>query len=169
LEAWELIPPQASPSVLGAGGLGQPSSTTGLNPKRFYKTELFRGQLADVVMSLDFDDDGRFLLALMRTGSQRFLYRFDAAGIQAPQLLFDTTTLPELAAMVRIEKFQHAVLGRVWAIVDDDIPYTTQILLTDSNNDGTFDPNPIIGDFTLFQSAGLEDYGLWDPLTGPLD
>jgi len=167
LEVWELKPPESSASVLGAGGLAQPDSSVNLIPKRFYKTEIFRGPLADFVLGMDMDSEGRFIIALMGAGNDRFLYRFDTGGLQPPQLLFDVSTLPELASMVRIQKFQHAVLGRTWSLTDDDLPYSVQILLTDSDNDGVFDGSPIVGDQALFQAAGIDAYEHWDSLDEP--
>ncbi len=130
------------------------------------KVEIYRGPLAPEVIDLGFDPEQRFLMALLRDGTDVFLFRFDNAASTTPTLVVDSLSVPEAGAMQTIQRWNHEVLGRV-RLLSDGPAYSTRIALVDSDNDGSFDGAPIIGDRTIFVTSGIDRCDLWDDLLGP--
>ena len=153
LERWKLKP---------KGGMVPPPPYPLL--KIIKKIEVYRGQLADKVAGVGFDPERRFIIALLRDSAGTYLYRFDHQPSATPVLLYDESTLPELASMTTLDRYDHAVVGRVWTMQDNWI-YSVQVVLIDSDNDGEFEGPPLIGNRTFFQAAGLNDPTQWDNLS----
>ena len=159
LERWQLKPKKFQAS----GGSSLPP---GLISKRFATTGIYRGPLADSVVAVDFDPEGRFMMALVRNnGGPTILYRFDNQVNASPIVELDSSMIPELSQMTFMNRMQHATLGRVW-IMRDSLNEDFSIALVDADNDGFFEGPPLDGHGAFWRTSGLDEYNMWDPLTG---
>lgn len=161
VETWRAVP--LTQTVDGAT---VPVTTSeGLAVKRFRKQEIYRGRLVDGLVELEFDFEGRFIMALAEDDGVRWLYRFENEPNTQPQVFSGTPVLPELAEMSFMQKFQHTDLGRVWLLWDEPA-YDVQIAFLDDDNDGVFDGTPMVGDRQYYESAGFQDPDVWNDLLG---
>ena len=141
---------------LKASNFQMPGSSVAKTIKR---KEIYRGP-CETLVDFHADPERRFLLVMARdqTGKQ-FLYRLPAVANSSPVLVLDGSSIADLNSSDFIHRYQHVGLGRIWVFENLDsgqIPGRT-IVLTDTNNDGIFDPSPIIdGSFSLY-SLGILD------------
>lgn len=164
IERWIVERPGAQvPDV----GEPQPVAGPGLEPGLGFRIdELFRGGLEPRLVSLSYDFEGRFVLALMRNEARTYLYRFDVRSGVGPRVLLDSNDLPQLAGANSLGAHRHRELGRI-LVLDDEFPYRTRIVLVDTDNDGEFDGDPIIGDAAFYEATELLAWGRVDSLIGP--
>lgn len=162
LEQWT-----AEPVVRAAGGETIPVLTTeGMVVKGLRKVEIYRGPVAEELIALEFDAEGRFMLSLVRSGTVFALLRFDNEPSATPVVVSDSLTIPELAVVKRMRKLHHQTYGRVWEL-QDEVMFSIKVAFLDQDNDGVFDGSPLIGNRAFFAAAGFEDYDSWLSLLGP--
>lgn len=167
IEAWELVDESdLGMSGAGFGVISQAYPLAPLVPRRFRKVEMYRGPSEPYFYDLEYDAQGRFLLILLGDGQATTLYRLEGDGSGALTVVAESVSTPEMSGMRQVQKFDQDQLGRVYALEDASIPYDKKVLITDSDNDGQFDPFPLVGDFSFFVSLGLEDFVSWNPLFG---
>jgi hypothetical protein len=166
LERWELVPatgPDSSAPETSAWPRAH-----GLVHKAFQRTVLHRGPLAKEVVSVEADPEDRFVIAELRADDGTVaLYRFACIEAATPELLWDSTMLPELEQAESLQRFQHALFGRVW-FLSNRTNHQWEIALVDADNDGSFDGPPLVGDPAFFDRIGFGVWDEWDPLLGPL-
>ncbi len=143
------------------------SGKTGLlgqSPKKSIKrTEIFRG-LCETIIDFAVDPERRFLLALGRdTSGVQYLYQLALAPGSLPVLILSGIQVQDLNASDFIQRYDHLNLGRMWVIMNEDPGQSPAgvIVLLDSNNDGVFDPSPLIGDGIDLYSNGVIDPSLY--------
>lgn len=166
LERWSLVPVAATSST--GGPSAQVLNQDGLPLKRMRKTEICRGPVADELRGIEFDAEGRYIMAHVVLQSQHLLYRFDNQENTDPVVVMDAYSLPELPLMTTMVKAHSSTYGRVLLL--DDAPggdYGIRVALVDPDNDGHFDAPPMVGDRAYFMAAGFYDPGAWVSLVGP--
>lgn len=135
--------------------------------KDFQRTLLFRGPLGQAVWALEYDFEGRFLMALVQTaGDLVVLYRFPAQPDAQPVVVANSDEVPALLNVRSIQMFDHMDLGRVWAL-DDEFPSQFKIFLVDGDNDGVFESAPRVESVKRLRELGLDAYEKWDSLLSP--
>ncbi len=169
LERWELVPATvASRSEPAARPLVVTQSGEVLS-KDFQKTRIFEGPLGVSVISVGFDPEERFMLALL-TDDQGLttIYKFDNVKGAVPIPVYDSITYPELATLGHFNRFDHkATLSRVWILSALSLYGDLQMMMFDDDNDGEFDGEPLIGNDEYFESVGYPVvFPYWDSLDG---
>ncbi len=168
LERWTL-----SPTLLrfriGDSGLRIQEGPFGKNHlKVFTRTEIYSGPLGSEYRAMAFDPEERFILVLLGDGTTRSLYRFNNEASTAPILMHTSAQIPELAIIGQMQCGTHVVVGRAWNFMAADMNDPTRLMLIDSDNDGTFDGAPLVGDLNSFYAAGIGPVaGDWDHHDGP--
>ena len=136
--------------------------------KDFTRTEIYSGPLDPDYYAMAFDPDERFVLVLLGDGTTRSLYRFNNEASTSPTLMHSSTQIPELGVIGQIWCGTHAVVGRAWNFMAEDLADKTRLMLIDSDNDGVFDGPPLVGDLDSFYAAGIGPvFGDWDHHDGP--
>jgi len=163
-ELWTLEPTTGYAVVQGGTAQG---AVPRIVPKEFHRELILRDFVGSEVRGIELDPQGRFAICALRRpdGSGAVYQILIGTGLQPPNLLYDSSSIPELAKVSSIEKGDHALLGRVYQLstpLDDD----AHILLVDANNDGVFDGSPIVGSYDYLDTLQLFNIEDWDPLTG---
>ncbi len=78
----------------------------------------------------------------------------------APTPLASSHQIPVLSDIEHLEKFEHAVLGRVYVCETATLD-RTRIIFEDADDDGVSDGAPIVGDDALIDGLGLGRYEDW--------
>jgi hypothetical protein len=153
---WDLVPKQGTVVVQGAI-VGAPPPQ--LVPKKFQKRRIYEGAPDQGAVAFEYDPAGRYVVCAIRDPQGEVsLMQIDAQNPSAPPVvLYDSTTIPELNEVQYAQKFDHALLGRVFVFGTAFVAHR-EIWLVDANNDGTFDGPPLVGDDDFFKSQGLDRY-----------
>ena len=131
------------------GTFGQPALGLGGPPLR---NTVYQGTSMGPIRGLVVDPDGRYVLVLGGVAPGTAVYRLDLTSGANPELLYDSTTLPELTNTTLITPFDHDTLGRVFIAAGFDQPWT--VVLYDPQNDGIIDGEML---FTVdtFETSGI--------------
>ncbi len=133
--------------------------------KIFVRTQIYRGDISKPPVALGIDPNKRFLLYLCNDAATRRLYKIPMSMNATPVLLYDAVSQPVLTQAWILTPLEHVSLGRIWLVSGMTNAFAGEtMVLVDSNNDGTFEPPPIVGDHDDLVSSGLlEESQVTDP------
>jgi hypothetical protein len=104
------------------------------------RTVVFLGTSLGHIASLAVDREGRFVILL--TLESHAIYKIGVTLNSVPQLLFDSTTVPDLASALSVICTHHITEGRQYHIVPEYMHGSpvdgTTLIMRDPENDGTF-------------------------------
>jgi hypothetical protein len=168
LERWELVP---ATEASRSGPFSQPLQL-GLNgevlSKDFVKTRLFKGPLGESLVSIGFDPERRFILAMLDGQGVSTIYKFDNVQSATPSVVYSSTAHPELLTLGHFNRMNHVGSGmRVWTISSRELSGDLRMMMFDVDNNGVFDGVPLVGSSDYFAAAGFPmTIGVWNSLDG---
>lgn len=159
IELWTLVGEDGN--VVHHGELGATIPSSELEPKRFSKRRIVEGFTGYSAVDVDVDPDLRFVVFLVTApdGAVEFyqLDLEDPAG--APLMLAESGSIPELGSALRVQRFDHVTLGRVYR-VETSRDLDKVILFVDLDNNGQFDGGPLV------ESYYDRPYSEWSTVDG---
>ena len=155
IETWQL--------EAGSGWAEQSSPSH--EGKVFAKRRVFQGPYPSAVIAAGYDASHRFVLLVVDAGGTRQLLQYATEGANAPLLLYDSASLPELANMTMLEDFDHVALGRIWVLDESELQQSS-VILFDANNDGIFEDPPLTGTRHELDEQGLGNWFDFKPPGG---
>jgi hypothetical protein len=160
---WTLVPREGGGSAEDAP---QAPASRRPPPKDFEERRLFQGLRGHAPLAVQGDPRGRFVLFAARDEAGLVtVYRLDATTDgNEPVALTSSLATPELADLRYTQKFDHALLGRVY-VLGTSFEDHHRIVLVDSDDDGVFERPPLVGDDAFFEEQGLGRYEDWRSLT----